>query len=57
MVKTICILAGQSGCSRAVVEPDPHIRAGGGGGGHPDPEIKGGSGLKNFFLIFFDWKA
>ena len=55
MVKTICILAGQSGCSRAVVEPDPHIRAG--GGGHPDPEIKGGSGLKNFFLIFFDWKA
>ena len=30
---------------------------GGGGGGHPDPETKGGSGLKNFVLIFFDWKA
>ena len=68
MVKTICILAGQSGCSRAVVDPDLQIRGGGGGGappprrkggggGHPDPETKGGSGLKNFVLIFFDWKA
>ena len=55
MVKTICILAGQGGCSRAVIDPDLQIR---GGGGHPYPEIKrGGSGLKNFFLIFFDWKA
>ena len=25
-----------------------------GGGGHPDPDIKGGSGLKNIFLIIFD---
>ena len=47
MAKTVCILAGQSGCSRAVVDPDLQIR--GRGGGHPDPEIKGGSGLK-FFL-------
>ena len=55
MVKTICILAGQSGCSGAVEEPDFQIRGeGGGGGGHPDPEIKGGSGLKNVFLIVFD---
>ena len=68
MVKTICILAGQSGCSRAVVDPDLQIRGGGGGGGHPTPgqgggggrarrEAMGGSGLKNFVLIFFDWKA
>ena len=32
MVKTICILVGQSECSRAVLEPDLRIRAGGGGG-------------------------
>ena len=32
MVKTICILAGQSGCSRAVVDPDLQIRVGGRGG-------------------------
>ena len=44
MVKSICILAGQSGCSRAVVNTDLQI-GGGGGGGHPDLEIKGGSGL------------
>ena len=53
MVKTICILAGQSGCSRAVADPDLQIR-GGGEGGHPDPDIKGESGLKNIFLIIFD---
>ena len=41
MVKTICILAGQSECSRAVVNTDLQIR-GGGGSGHPDPEIKRG---------------
>ena len=51
MVKSICILAGQSGCSRAVVNTDLQIGGGGGGGGgaggggHPDLEIKGGSGL------------
>ena len=33
MVKTICILAGQSECSRAVADPDRHISAGRGGGG------------------------
>ena len=56
MVKTICILAGQSECSRAVVNTDLQIRAGRGGGmgGHPDPGIKGGSGLKIFLLIIFD---
>ena len=48
MVKTICILAGQSECSREVVDPDLQIR-GGGGGGHSDPEIKGGAVLKMFF--------
>ena len=32
MVKTICILVGQSECSRAVADPDRHIRAGRGGG-------------------------
>ena len=56
MVKTICILAGQSGCSRAVVDPDLQIRVGGGGGASR-PRDKGGGGLKNFVLIFFDWKA
>ena len=30
MVKTICILAGQSECSREVVDPDLQIRGGGG---------------------------
>ena len=54
MVKTICILAGQSECSRAVADPDRHIRAGRGRGGHPDPGIKGGSGLKIFLLFIFD---
>ena len=57
MVKTICILAGQSECSRAVADPDRHIRAGRGGGGrggHPDPGIKGGSGIKIFLLFIFD---
>ena len=49
MVKTICILAGQSECSREVVDPDLQIRGGGGGGGHSDPEIKGGAVLKMFF--------
>ena len=51
MVKSICILAGQSGCSRAVVDPDLQIRVGGGGGGgKPNPETKGGGGgVKNFF--------
>ena len=29
MVKTICILAGQSECSREVVDPDLQIRGGG----------------------------
>ena len=62
MVKTICILAGQSECSRAVADPDRHISAGRGGrggrgggrSGHPDPGIKGGSGLKIFLLFIFD---
>ena len=29
---------------------DPDLRYGGGGGGHPDPEITGAPGLKNFFF-------
>ena len=56
MVKTICILAGQSGCSRAVVDPDLQIRVGG-GAVIQTLRQRGGSGLKNFVLIFFDWKA
>ena len=46
MVKTICILAGQGGCSRAVIDPDLQIR---GGGGHPDPEIKRGEAVLRIF--------
>ena len=37
---------------RTVADPDLQIR-GGGGGGHPGPEIRGGTGLpKNFFWPF-----
>ena len=32
---------------KAVTDPDLHIR--GGGGGHPDPEIRGGAVSKKFF--------
>ena len=55
MVKTICILVGQSECSRAVLEPDLRIRAGGGGerGGHPDPGIKGGERCEKCFFNHF----
>ena len=35
-----------------MVDPDLQIR-GGGGVGHPDPEIKGGPGLKNVFWPFW----
>ena len=35
----------------AVADPDLQIREGGGGRGHPDPEIMGGD-LKNFFSTF-----
>ena len=37
----------------SVADPDLQIRGGGEGGGHPDPEIRGGPGLqKNFFRPF-----
>ena len=49
MVKTKCILVGQSGCSRAVADPDRQIRAGGGGAVMQTLRQRGGSGLK-FFL-------
>ena len=29
-----------------MVDPDVQIRGGGGGAGHPDPEIRGGTSLK-----------
>ena len=32
---------------KAVADPDLQIR--GGGGSHPDPEFRGGPGLKEFF--------
>ena len=32
--------------------PDLQIRGGGGRGGHPDPEIKGGAVSKKFFQPF-----
>ena len=34
----------------AVADPDLQIRGRGGGGSHPDPQIKGGSGLKKKFF-------
>ena len=37
-------------CDKAVAEPDLQISKG--GGGHPDPEIKGGSLKKNFLRPF-----
>ena len=33
-----------------VADSDLQIRGGGGGGGHPDPDIRGGAGLKKFFF-------
>ena len=38
----------------AITDPDLQIRwgAGGGGSGHPDPEIRGGWSQKNFFPPF-----
>ena len=29
---------------------DPDLQIRGGGGGHPDPEIRGGAGLQKFFF-------
>ena len=56
MVKTICILAGQSECSRAVADPDRHISAGRGGGGadagNPILGKRGGAVLQFFFYSF-----
>ena len=49
MVKTICILAGQSECSREVVDPDLQIRGGGGGRSFRPGDKGGGAGLKMFF--------
>ena len=40
-------------CQQSVADSDLQIR-GVGGGGHPDPEIRGGGGLqKNFFRASF----
>ena len=36
----------------AVGDPDLQIRGGGGGSGHPDPEIRSGQSPKNFFRPF-----
>ena len=33
-----------------VADSDLQIRGGGRGGGHPDPDIRGGAGLKKFFF-------
>ena len=33
-----------------MADPDLQIREGGGGGGHPDPEIRGAQSRKNFFF-------
>ena len=34
-----------------MADSDLQIRGGGGkGGGHPDPDIRGGAGLKKFFF-------
>ena len=33
-----------------VADSDLQIRGGGEGGGHPDPDIRGGAGLKKFFF-------
>ena len=36
-----------------MLDPDLELRRGGGGGpGHPDPEIRGGGGLQIFLLPF-----
>ena len=32
-----------------MADPDLHIRRGGGGGGHPDPEFREGGIQNNFF--------
>ena len=39
-------------CTRAcsVADADLQIRGGAGGGGHPDPEKRGGAGLKKKFF-------
>ena len=38
--------------SLAVADANLQIRGVGGGGGHPDPEIRGGGGQKNIFWPF-----
>ena len=35
----------------AITDPDLQIRWGAGGSGHPDPEIRGGGGLKKIFFL------
>ena len=37
--------------ARSVADPNLQIRGGAGGGGHPDPEKRGGAGLKKRFFL------
>ena len=37
-------------CPVSVADPDLQIREGGGGGSHPDSEVRWGGGLNNIFF-------